>query len=260
MLTEVITLGEIEKVIENTSNNKSPGIDGIPYEFYKIFWETIKNELFLIIQGILTYKLSHSQKTAVITLNPKDENTELLNNWRPISLTTCDYKIFTKIIANRVKLVIPDTISPEQYCCPDKSIVDCNTMVRDIINYCSTENIPGAIINLDWSKAFDRVDIGFLKKVMARLGFGQTFIKWIEIIYTDIQSTVMVNGILTETFTVERGIRQGCPLSMLLYALFQEALYVAFKKNHMIECIDYPNQEKLIVIGYADDTSLFPKK
>ena len=69
----------------------------------------------------------------------------------------------------------------------------------------------------------------------------------------------MVNGILTKSFSVERRIRQGCPLSMLLYAIFQEVLYVAFKKNDMIECIDFPNHEKLIVIGYADDTSLFPK-
>ena len=259
MLTEEITIDEIEKVIETTSNNKSPGIDGIPYEFYKTFWETIKNEIYQIIQGILTYNLSYTQKTAVITLNPKDESTDLLTNWRPTSLTTCDYKIFTKIIANRLKLVIPNVISPEQYCCPDRSIVDCNTIVRDIVNYCSNENVPGAIINLDWSKAFDRVDIEFLKKVMGRLGFSQTFITWIEIAYADIQSTVMVNGILTEAFTVQRGIRQGCPLSMLLYALFQEALYIAFKKNNIIKCIDFPNQEKLIVLGYADDTSLFPK-
>ena len=164
--------------------------------------------------------MSSTQKTAIVTLNPKDENCELLSNMRPISLTTCDYKIFTKILSNRLKLVIPKIISPEQYCCPDKSIVDCNAIVRDIVYYCSTENMQGAIINLDWSKAFDRVDNDFLRKVMGRLGINQTFINWIELIYTDIRSSVMINGILTEAFSVQRGIRQGCPLSMLLYVIF----------------------------------------
>ena len=154
-LVEEFALEEIEKVIETTSNNKSPGMDGIPYEFYKTFWETIKNEIYLIIKGILLHNLSHTQKTAIITLNPKDDCTDFLTNWRPISLTTCDYKIFAKLISNRLKLIIPKIIFPEQYCCPGKSIVDCNTIVRDIVHYCSTGNMPGAIMNLDWSKAFD---------------------------------------------------------------------------------------------------------
>ena len=123
MLTEGIELEEVEKVIVTTPNNKSPGIDGIPYEFYKVFWDIIKIEIHLIIQGILTYNMSKSQKTAIITLNPKDECNDLLTNWRPISLTTCDYNFFTKIISNRLKLIIPHVISPEQYCCPDKSIL-----------------------------------------------------------------------------------------------------------------------------------------
>ena len=176
MLTENFTLEELEKVINSTPNNKSPGIDGIPFEFYKTFWDTIKNEIYQIIYGIIEYNLSYSQKTAIIILNPKDDRTSCLSNWRPISLTTCDYKIFTKLIANRLKYLMPNIISPEQFCCPGKSIVDCNTMVRDIVHYCSTEDLPGAVINLDWSKAFDRVDIDFLLKVMLKLGFSQIFI------------------------------------------------------------------------------------
>ena len=164
MLTENITIEELEKVISSTANNKSPGIDGIPFEFYKTFWDTIKYEFYQIIHGIITYNLSYSQKTAIIILNPKDESTNHLSNWRPISLTTCDYKIFTKIIANRLKCIMSSIISPEQFCCPGKSIVDCNTLVRDIVHYCNTEDLPGAVLNLDWSKAFDRVDIDFLIK------------------------------------------------------------------------------------------------
>ena len=139
---------------------------------------------------------------------------------------------------------MPSIISPEQFCCPDKSIVDCNTMVRDIVTYCNSEDLPGAVINLDWSKAFDRVDIDFLIRVMLKLGFNQMFINWVKLLYTDIQSKVMINGILTETFSVRRGIRQGCPLSMLLYVIFQEALYMAFKNSDVIKCIDFPKPRK----------------
>ena len=139
-------------------------------------------------------------------MNPKDESTNDLSNWRPISLITCDIKTFTKIITNRLKCIMSSTISPEQFYCPGKSIIDCNTMVRDIVNYCSTEDLPGAVLNLDWSKAFDRVDIDFLIKVMLKLGFSQIFVNWIQLLYTDVQSKVMVNGILTEAFCVQRGI------------------------------------------------------
>ena len=82
----------------STEDKKSPGIDGLPYEFYKTFWELIKNDILQILNNIISeVSLSQSQRLAVIVLHPKSGDSELLSNWRPISLMTCDYKLLTKV-------------------------------------------------------------------------------------------------------------------------------------------------------------------
>ena len=87
LLTEAFGEDEIYAAIKSMKNNKSPGIDGIPFEFYKVFWNTIKNEMVMIMKGIITNNtLSNSQQMGLITLFAKDGDNELLANWRPISL------------------------------------------------------------------------------------------------------------------------------------------------------------------------------
>ena len=137
---------EIENVLKSVEANKSPGIDGLPYEFYQTFWDLIKGELIRVL-AIMKNELilSESQNLAVITLQPKEGDTQKLSNWRPISLMCCDYKILSKIIANRLKLIIPDVISKEQFCCPGKTIVDNNILIRDVIYYCNENDIQGAV-------------------------------------------------------------------------------------------------------------------
>ena len=100
-------------------NGKSPGIDGIPIEFYKEFFDLLKKDL----QDICNYVLFEQKITpktwnqAIISLIPKQ--TEKLNSlkyWRPIFLLCTDYKLLTKILANRLKQILPDIISQEQNC------------------------------------------------------------------------------------------------------------------------------------------------
>ena len=80
----------------------------------------------------------------------------------------CDYKILSKIISNRLKSIMPDIISKEQFCCPGRTIVDNNLLLRDVVYYCNENNIQGAVLSLDWSKAFDRVSHSFLYKSMKK--------------------------------------------------------------------------------------------
>ena len=134
--------------------------------------------------------------------------------------------------------------------------IECNCMIRDILFYNNEKNNTGAIINLDWNKAFDRVDWDLLIKVMRKFGFTDKIITWLSALYNNIQSLCLVNGYLTEPFNVERGVRQGCPLSMLLYVLFQDPLYCIIEQSHSIIPIDLPG-EKCNVLGFADDTTLF---
>ena len=148
-------------------------------------------------------------------------------------------------------------ISEEQFCSiKGRSIVHCNAFVRDIIYYVNENNLTGSLINLDWSKAFDKVSREFLFKILERFGFKDTFINWVRMLYMGCSSALCINGILSEYFSVERSIRQGCPMSMIAYVIFQEPLYRAIKCSKEIVPITAPNNFIACLAGFADDTSV----
>ena len=255
-LEKEISETEIFNAVKSLNCKKSPGIDGIPNDFYIKYWDIIKNEVSKIVKNIVNgLFLQGSQKRAIITLIPKDGDLTTLRSWRPISLICSDVKIVAKILAMRLNPLMPNLISENQHCVNSKSIVHCNAKIRDIIYYANKNNLSGALINLDWEKAFDRVDWGFLIKIMKKLGFPECIIKWLMILYTDITSSCLINGNITKEFKIERGVRQGCPLSMLTYVLFQEPLYQAIEKTNRIVPFGIPNQVTK-EIGYADDTTI----
>ena len=217
LLERHISDQEIFIAISQMNVNKSPGIDGIPVEFYFKYWDIIKIELSQIIRNIITgTSLQSKQRKAIITLIPKDGDNTLLKSWRPISLICSDVKIVAKILANRLKPLMPNIISEDQYCVNSKSIVECNAKMRDILYYSNSNNITGALINLDWEKAFDRFDWNFLVRIMEKMGFTKFIINWLMNLYTNITSACLINGYITREFNIQRGVRQGCPMSMLV--------------------------------------------
>ena len=221
-----LTEFEIFTAIKNLNVNKAPGIDGISIEFYQKYWDIIKNELVIIIKNIVEGTLLvDNQRKAIITLLPKGGDLKLLKSWRPISLICSDVKIVTKILANRIKPFLNKIISVNQYCVNGKTISNCNNNIRDIMYYYGENQNTGAVINLDWEKAFDRVNWLFLINILKRMGFPNYIVRWVLTIHQNIQSVCMVNGNMTMPFNIKRGIRQGCPMSMIFYVIFQEPLY-----------------------------------
>ena len=103
-------------------------------------------------------------------------------------------------------------------------IGDTVSLLHDVVNYATSTNVPVVLLSLDQEKAFDRVDWGFLRSVLVHMGFGPSFVSWVDLFYSGVQSAVKVNGYLTHFFKLSRGVRQGCPLSPLLYFLFAEVL------------------------------------
>ena len=101
----------------------------------------------------------------------KGGDSKLLSSFRPISLICVDTKVISKIIANRLKPLMKQCISKEQYCGTDQSIVECNNITRDMIYHINDQNLTGALINIDLQKAFDSVDHSFLFKVMKKWDF-----------------------------------------------------------------------------------------
>ena len=129
-----------------------------------------------------------------------------------------------RVLANRLQLVISDLIGPEQkYAVKGRSIQDNIHLVRQILEGIK-DDTKAALINLDQSKAFDRVDHRFLEAVLETAGFKPEFCKWISILYHNPQAVVQVNGRCSGAFAIERSVRHGCPLSPLLYVLALEPL------------------------------------
>ena len=108
---------------------------------------------------------------------------------------------------------------------------------------------------LDQEKAFDRMSHTFILKTLRHFGFGEEIIDWINIIYKDCTARVKINGFLTQMFSIERGVRQGCPLSNLLYVLCIEVLCLEIKTNEKIKGLNYMTK-KHKDLSYADDLSI----
>ena len=188
-----LTLEEITVVIKKMSNNKSPGIDGFPADFYKVFWSKIKHFLFRSINEIYNTKtLSHSMKQCVITCLPKgDKPREYIKNWRPISLLNVSYKIISATISNRLKTVLNNIISNTQSgFLQDRYIGESTRLIYDIMHHCEHNNMNGLLMLIDFEKAFDSVSWKFLDNVLCFFNFGPYIRSWINILNSDITSTV----------------------------------------------------------------------
>ena len=251
---------EIRTALWEMSCNKSPGSDGLTVEFYRHFYTFLKDILIEIFRSIHEEKtLSRSMKSGVLNLIYKKKGDKrLLKNYRPISLLQVDYKIIARVMANRFKKVLPSLVSENQSCCVlGKDIADTICNIRDIIDLVEKDELEGYILKFDQEKAFDRVSHEYLMATLKGFGFGDSFISWIQIFYTDICSSVKCNGFLTKYFKIKNGIRQGCPISALLYVLAAESLQSAIQKNDGIHGIAIPNSERVgLAFQHADDTTL----
>ena len=137
-----------------------------------------------------------------------------------------------------------------------RTILTNGLLLRDLIELSDERGIPAALVCLDQLKAFDRVSWDFLFKTLLHFGLHPTFIKWVKIMYTDISSSVKVNGFTTEVFNLRRGVRQGCPLSPLLYILCAEVFALSIRADKEIKGIQINDKVHHKIRQYADDTAL----
>ena len=221
---------EIKDAMKHMKNDKTPGIDGIPIDFYKCFWVDLGHFLIRSIQGAFEVgELSITQKRGIITCIPKgDKPREYLKNWRPITLLTADYKLLTTVMANRMKKVLNTIISSDQRGFL-KDMEENTRLIYDLIQYCKENNREGILLLIDFEKAFDSIEWKYIKKILRKYNFGKNFIRWFNIVYNNSQSSVINNGNYSEFFNLGRGCRQGDPWSPYLFILAIEPLAQAIK-------------------------------
>jgi hypothetical protein len=259
-----LTLEELTAAL-NTCKNTTPGPDGIPYDFYKKYWDIWGNIILDSWAHSLNIgKLSPSNLTSVITLLPKEgKDPKKIGNWRPISLTNCDLKIITKAYALRLAKVADSIIHPNQTAyVPGRSVMDNLRAIKELARNNATQAEDTILISLDAKKAFDSVSHKYIRMALEKYGFGEKFIKVFTTLYTDLKARVLVNGWQSEVFEILKGVKQGDALSCILFIICIDPLIRNINKNNRIAPSN-PRQNvyemKTKAFGYADDVSALIK-
>ncbi|KAJ3587841.1 hypothetical protein NHX12_011436 [Muraenolepis orangiensis] len=253
-----LTIQELQTALQGMQGRRAPGIDGLSMEFYKAYWDVLSNDLLDVFnESLASGSMPVSCRRAVITLLPKKGNLQDIKNWRPVSLLCVDYKLLSKALATRLGRAVEQVIHRDQtYCVPGRSMVDNVHLIRDVLEVSSSLDINTGLISLDQEKAFDRVEHSFLWKVMGKFGFSAGFIAKIKVLYNNIESVLKFNGGLCAPFRVCRGVRQGCALSGMLYALSLEPLLSKIRSK--LQGLFLPGfNGNLVLSAYADDVVVF---
>ena len=165
--------------------DKSPGTDGLPCEFYKVFWNDVAEILINSFNySYETGKISISQRKGIIKLIPKkDANLNSIKNLRPLTLLNCDYKVAAKAIASRIKMVLPKLVSDDQTGFIRNRFIGENIRLIDsVIKYTKAKNTPGLLLFLDFEKAFDTLEWPFIRKTFEHFGFGPSLLNWLKVL------------------------------------------------------------------------------
>lgn len=252
-LTVVIEEDELKEAILQSPKNKSPGPDGIPVEFYQVFWPQMKSKMLCIFNEIMNGKVDIPKEfpEGVMVLIPKKPVSKGIENLRPITLLNSDYKIMARVLAKRMKMVMNSITGPYQTCVgKDRNIQQNISEYRDVISTAEVCQIKCALVSLDFEKAFDRVDHRYLLKIMEVMGFPPRTLQIIQQILNNSRTRIMINGQLTKEIEMTTSVRQGCPMSMILFAIAIEPLLLALTQQLQGLHI---NGNKIVCNAYADD-------
>lgn len=252
-LDKLITPEELEDAVAKLRRNKSPGPDGIPAEFYQTYWYILGGFFLDFVNAVKRTSFPRESNTSVTSLFYKNRGDICdLAYYRPIALMNVDVKILTKLLSMRLKFVLPTIIHESQTAVYGRQIGNSVHLVRDIIDYANASDEGAALLFIDQEKAFDRVSHSLLFDVMKAFGFGDYFISWIQLLYSNAFTRININGFLTKEIPLKCGVRQGCPLSALLYVLVIELLAIQLRSNPNIVGFEIQGK-RIISTHFADD-------
>lgn len=258
-LDEPIRIQEITETISQLKPNKSPGPDGFINEFYRIFIDKISPLLLKAYHHALqTEKMAPSWNDAtIVVIHKEGKDPTNCQSYRPISLLNADLRILTTILARRLSKIVTNIINPDQTgFMTGRHYSDNVRRLVNLISFSKSFKQEAMILSLDAQKAFDRVSWQYLFHTLTRFQFGPNFIKWTKILYSNPLAAVRVNGTISGRFSLERGCRQGCSLSPLLFNISLEPLAQLIRDDEDIKGVTIMGEQHKLSI-YADDVLLY---
>jgi len=266
LLTLLPTEKEIHDAVLAFNRDSAPGPDGFGAIFFHTYWNIVKMDVIKAMQEFFTTgKLLNNFNSNTIVLIPKNSNADTVNQYRPIALANFKFKIISKILADRLAPIMPHIILEEQRgFIKGRNIKDCICLTSEAVNLLNKKAFGGNMAcKIDISKAFDTLDWSFLMQVLLKFGFNTKFCSWILTILESAKLSVSVNGKQHGFFSCKRGVRQGDPLSPLLFCIAEDVLNRSISKlvmNGKVELIKASrNQCVPSHILYADDVMIFCK-
>jgi hypothetical protein len=200
--------------------------------------------------------LTEQQKHGVIVSIPKTTRPSQPSDYRPITLLNTDYKILTRIVANRIRPTLENLLHPSQFCGrPGNTIFEALASVREAVAVAEVKRNPLCILTLDFRDAFDRISHKYIFAILHSYGFSNSFVDRIRYMYTDASSMVQVNGHLSAPIPIQCSIRQGCPLSMTLFTLCINPLIYILEQELRGIRVNW-RERKTAVVVYEDDVTV----
>ena len=268
-----VTRGDVAEALRRSATGKATGVDGIPYEF----WTTLDARWFRLrgteepqfdcLQLLtLVYKDIEDHGTCkeagfadgwMCPLYKKKDRRDIAN-YRPITLLNSDYKIYTKVLAMKLARVVTEIVHPDQAgFIPGRQISDQTQACRIMIDYAEAMEENGVIVALDQEKAYDKIAHDYLWEALAHFGIPEEFTTRLKSLYQHAQTVVILNGETSSPFRVTRGVRQGDPLSCLVFDIAIEPLACAMRASNL-SGFEIPGAARRQIASlFADDTSTF---
>ena len=259
LLTRPFTVEEIKEAIWDCDGNKCPGPDGFNFNFLKSCWNVVEPEVVSFFEefhskGVIPKAVSAS----FLTLVPKVTNPQQLGEYRPISLIGSMYKMLAKVLAGRLKKVVPKVISETQNAfIAGRNILDGVVVVNEVVDMAKRSQKKCLILKVDFQKAYDTVNWKYLDYMMSRMGFNAKWRKWMNACVSSNSISVLVNGSPTDEFVAQKGIKQGDPLAPFLFLIAAEGLTGLTKKAEVAGGLSgFKVSENLSIslLQFADDT------
>lgn len=201
-------ISEFKEAIFSMKADKCPGPDGFNPGFFQKFWASCGEELFhQCCQWLDTGSFPPTLNATTIALIPKGESQTSMKDWRPIALFNVIYKVVAKVLANRLKVVLNKCISDSQSAfVAGRSVLDNAMAAIEIIHYMKSKvkGILGDVaLKLDISKAYDKIDWSYLKRVMIKMGFSDRWINWIMMCIETVDYSILIKNIVGLIILIE---------------------------------------------------------